>query len=302
MAGSVLVTGGNGLIGQATLAKLAPSARLFAIFRKTPEASLPGDAIPVVHDLRAGRDPDLPEIPDTIIHLAQSPLYGDFPDGALDVFEVNIASTQRLLDWARRSGVRRFVYASSGSLYGRGTTAFAEDTTIDDCSNLGHYPASKRCAELLCWAYQSHMAIIVLRFFFVYGPGQRRTMLIPRLVENVRHDRPVMLQGDQGMRFNPIFADDAGAAVAAAASLDGSETINVAGPEILSLRDVGLQIGEAVGREPRFETQPCTVVPDLIGSTGKMARLLGPPRIAFREGIRELVATDMFRDKPHGAG
>ena len=72
------------------------------------------------------------------MHLAQSPRYRDFPEGALDVFEVNVGSTQRLLDWACRQGVKRFIYASSGGVYGHGEAPFEEDVPIKVAATLGH--------------------------------------------------------------------------------------------------------------------------------------------------------------------
>jgi nucleoside-diphosphate-sugar epimerase len=136
------------------------------------------------------------------------------------------------------------------------------------------------------------MTIVVLRFFFIYGPGQRRTMLMPRLVDNVRRERPIVLQGEHGIRLNPVFADDAAAAVEAAAGLNHSETINVAGPQVLSLREIATRIGEAVGREPCFQAQPGADAKHLIGNTDKMVRLLGAPRIGLVEGIRRMLAAD----------
>lgn len=118
MTTSILVTGANGLLGRAMLSRLGHSRRVYALVREAPEHPLPGNITMIVHDLRNSEAPPLPEIPETILHMAQSPLYRDFPEGALDVFEINVGSTQRLLDWASRHGVKRFIYASSGGVYG----------------------------------------------------------------------------------------------------------------------------------------------------------------------------------------
>lgn len=288
----VLVTGANGLLGRAVLARLGPSRRVCALVREQPRHPLPRGAVPIVHDLRRPRDPDLPEIPGTIVHLAQSPRYRDFPEGALDVFEVNVGSTQRLLDWARRQGVKRFIYASSGGVYGHGKAAFEEDAPVGAAATLGHYRASKICGEHLAEAYGGQMIVIILRFFFIYGPGQRRTMLIPQLVDNVLHGRPIFLQGQDGIRVNPVYVDDGAAAVEAATGLDGGETINVAGPQILSLREIGALIGEATARAPIFEVQSGAEPGYMIGDTAKMTRLLGAPRTGITDGLRRVMAAD----------
>ena len=74
-------------------------------------------------------------------------------------------------------------------------------------------------------------------------------MLMPRLVENVHAGRPITLQGDDGMRFNPIHVSDAARATISAAALKSSAVINVAGPEVLSMRGVGECIGAAIGKD-----------------------------------------------------
>lgn len=290
IAGPVLVTGANGLLGRATLARIASARRVYGLVRAEPKRPPPDGATMVVHDLRQAADPDLPEAPETIVHLAQSPRYRDFPEGALDVFEVNVASTQRLLDYARRSGVRRFVYASSGGVYGHSEAPFREDAPLCGEMDLNHYLAGKISSEILLRAYSREFITITLRLFFMYGPGQRETMLVPRLVNNVLQGQPILLQGPNGMRANPVYVDDAAAAVAAALALTASDTVNVAGPQVLTMREIGVLIGEAIGRAPRFEYQPGARPRHLIGDTGKMGRVLGaPPRTGFAEGVKYML-------------
>lgn len=288
----VLVTGANGLLGRATVARLAARGPVHALMRAAAERTLPEGASMLVHDLSERGDPPLMEIPETIVHLAQSSRYKDFPEGARDVFEVNVGSTQRLLDWASRNGVRRFVLASTGSVYGSGEAAFDEDAVIGDISGLGHYVASKRCAELVADAYRGRMVVVILRFFFIYGQWQRSSMLIPRLIDSVRNGRSIMLQGQDGLRINPIFVDDAAAAIEAATRLNTSETVNIAGPETLSLREIGMTIGKAVGRTPQFETQADKEPRHLIGDTSRMRRLLCAPSTNIWQGISQLIEAD----------
>jgi len=302
MTAAILVTGANGLVGRATLARLGPSRRVYAILRASPGNPLPAGALPVVHDLRRGEDPALAEIPETIVHLAQSARYRDFPEGALDVFEVNVGATQRLLDLASRTGVKRFVYASSGGVYGHGEAPFDEEAPLAPDTSLGHYLGSKRCGELVSRAYQGRMTVVVLRFFFVYGPGQRSTMLIPRLIESVRSGRPIVLQGNDGIRVNPIYAEDAAAAVEAAIGLQASTTVNVAGPDVLTLRRLASLIAEAIGHEPRFEVRGGAQPAHLVGDTERMARLLVPPQVGVAEGLRRTLARPESSSRAHHAG
>jgi nucleoside-diphosphate-sugar epimerase len=286
----ILVTGANGLLGRATIARLAPSSQIYALVRAPPQQAVPGAVKAVVHDLREPWLPHLPDVPDTIVHLAQSPLYRDFPEGARDVFELNVGATQRLLDWACHHKVKRFIYASSGSIYGHGGDVFHEDAPIEAVAALGHYVACKRCGELLTETYGGRMLVIVLRFFFAYGPGQRNSMLIPSLVDRITHGRPVDLQGDDGIRLNPIYVDDAAAAILAATRLEVSETINVAGPQVVTLREIALMVGDLTGCRPRFDIQSDVEPRHLVGGTRTMRRLLWAPKIEMAEGLRRMLA------------
>ena len=122
------------------------------------------------HDLADDLPDTLPSAVDAVVHLAQSPAYKHFPEGAPDVFAVNVASTFALLDYARRASARSFVLASTGGIYDYSPAPIDEDAALAPSS---HYFRSKYAAEVLMESYADLMATIALRFFFVYGPGQR---------------------------------------------------------------------------------------------------------------------------------
>jgi nucleoside-diphosphate-sugar epimerase len=229
---------------------------------------------------------------DAVVHLAQSEHFREFPLLSDNIFGVNTLSTVRLLDYARKAKAKSFVYASSGGIYGHGIEGFKEDEPIVTRGDLGFYLSTKLCSEVLADSYSHLMNVIVLRFFFVYGPGQRQHMLIPRLIERVRRGEPILLHGQSGIKINPIFVTDAAWSIARALSLNESHTINVAGPDVLSMRAIGETIGKAVDRAPRFEIREDTPPRDLIGDTNKMAKLLRPPEVRFSDGIAKMVAEE----------
>jgi nucleoside-diphosphate-sugar epimerase len=249
----------------------------------TPDGQ-PGSVRQVVRDLaRPGWTEGLPAGIETVVHLAQSGRFRQFPEGAADVFAVNVASTAALLDWARRSGVRRVVLASSGGLGEVGAPGREPGT-------LGYYLASKRAAELLAGAYQGELVVVVLRFFFAYGPGQRADMLLPRLVRSVATGQPVVLHGPDGLRCNPVHVADAAAAVGRATALPESGTYDVAGPDTWTLRQVADCIGAALGQDPVFDVSPCDPPGDLVGDVARSAPVLGTPVVGLADGLAELVA------------
>jgi UDP-glucose 4-epimerase len=273
----VLVTGAAGLIGRELLASAGEATRFVALTR-APIAH-PHGTPGIVADLRSPSFVDaLPAAIDTVVHLAQSPAYRDFPDGALDVFDVNVASTARLLDWGRRAGIKRFVLASAG---GAGNVQNLP---------LGFYLASRRSAELLASSYHHCFDVVVLRFYFVYGREQRSTMLVPRLIESVKSGTAITLAGADGIRLTPTHVSDAARAVIGALAVTGTHIIDVGGPEVLTLRTLAEVIAGKVGRAPVFERGGQTSG-DLIADTGQMRTLLGaPPRREFHSGVDDLLA------------
>lgn len=275
-----IVTGTRGLLGSHLLPMLQSEGEVFAIDRDRLDLSQPIDASA------------LPGTADTIVYLAQSNRYREFPDGAPDMFQINTAQVAALLAYGVRAGVKNFVYASTGSVYGTVAGTVREDSpTPPPGQMLGFYPASKLAAEHLAGAYGQHMTVAVLRYFFIYGPGQKPLMMIPRLIESVREGRPLQLQGPDGLRINPVHARDAARATAAAANLGTSTTINVAGPEALSMRDIGEAIGIALGKEPKFKVDPSAKANDLIADTSRMQSLLAAPSVRFAAALPELIAS-----------
>lgn len=287
----ILLTGGGGFIGTRVLARLAQRHELWAIVRRLPAHPMQGVNW-LVQDLAADSwSVDLPARIDAVIHLAQSPHYRDFPGQARDVYAVAAGATMRLLDWAWRAGARHFILTSTGGLYGSSDTPIREsDPLPEQRSQLGFYFAAKRASELIAAQYAGELATIILRCFFVYGSGQSPKMLMPRVADSIRDGRPVQLQGEDGIKFNPIHVDDAVRAIEACLSLTEARVINVAGPEVTTFRHVAKTIGKLVGRDPIFEID-ATVTPNhLIADVARMTSAIGAPRLGVEAGLAELCA------------
>lgn len=280
----ILITGATGLIGSHLVPALASDYHVDRLIR--PKHAGPAIALDLGHEWPQDR---LPERVDQVIYLAQSEHFRDFPERAEDMLQVNLISTLRLLEYARQRGCKRFIYASSGGVYGPSEAALREDRHLQVRDHLGFYLSTKLCTEILLENYSSLMDIVILRFFFVYGPGQRPDMLIPRLIQRVRQGEPLSLQGEHGLRLNPTYVSDAVAALRRALQLSGSHKINIGGPEVLSLREIGAAIGKELNRAPRFEQQagaPAHLVADI----SRMQEMLGAPQVSFAAGLKQLLA------------
>ena len=284
----IVLTGATGLVGRHAAVALSRRHELFAVSRR-PLASMPG-MIPCALDLTGPWLPEvLPTRADAVVHLAQSGAWQEFPGGALDMCAVNLTATARLLDYAVGAGASHFVLASTGGLYGSRESAVTEETALASPSGaLRYYFETKRAAELLAAAYSDHLHVIILRPFFVYGTGQRASMLVPRLIDSVRQGRAISVRGKDGTRLNPVHVDDMVATIEACLRQDRGFTVNVAGSEIATLRAIATHIGECLGIEARFvhgSGDPDTFVADV----SRMSALMGREPLPFSEGIKSVL-------------
>jgi nucleoside-diphosphate-sugar epimerase len=279
----ILVTGAAGFIGRHALRRLDADHDVYPVVRAAPDDSRDW----IVQDLTRPLDRSLlPGRIDAIVHLAQSARYRELPEGAEDVYAVNVHSTFELLEYARVAGARTFVLASTGGIYGYSGEAFPETAPANP---LNFYLTSKVVAESLLASYQALFRTVVLRFFFVYGPGQGR-MLVPTLIEKVRKGDQISIAGRPGQRINPIHVNDAVEVFEPALALGRSEIFNVAGDEVVSIRDLVAVIEEATDEAAHVRHIDPEHDGDLVGDTARMKDVLGIyPRISLAEGIRSML-------------
>jgi UDP-glucose 4-epimerase len=288
----VVVTGANGFIGRHLVADLGERHEVVALTRGAPPVDLAGAAEWLQQDLVEPLDPaHLPQRIDAVIHLAQSRRYKDFPGGARDIYAVNVDSTFRLLEWAHTAGAQAFVLASTGGVYAYASRPVREDDPLR-LANL--YFRSKYAAEVLLEAYAELLRPVILRPFFVYGQGQR-DMFIPRLAERIVAGEEIVVEGNPGIRINPMHVEDAVRVFEPALTGTVSSPINIAGPEVASITELVAALGEATGVQPVVRHRAADVDGDLIASTERMRSELGvAPRIGLAEGLRD-VAADLAR-------
>jgi nucleoside-diphosphate-sugar epimerase len=280
----ILVTGATGFVGSNLLPVLAEAHDVFALARTAPSDAAPG--VTWFEQDLAQPLTGLPEQIDAVIHLAQSRRYREWPDGAPDMFAVNVESTFRLLDFAQAAGARAFLHASTGGVYGGSPRPVTESDPID--VSAGFYPASKWSAEALVAGYQSAFVTVVFRFFFVYGPGQTG-MLMPSLIEKVRAGEELTVQGAEGLRINPIHVADAVRVFEPALALTEHGVFNIAGDETISISELIGLIEQEVGHSAVVTSTDGSPT-DLVAANQKMKDVLGvTPRISLAEGIRSML-------------
>ncbi|MCC7077848.1 MAG: NAD-dependent epimerase/dehydratase family protein [Acidimicrobiia bacterium] len=231
--GTFVVTGAAGFVGsRLTAALLRAGHRVLAVDACTgpnlrvvqrarvAELSNRGARFTELDLRRVGTDDLAGLIPrgSVVVHLAAlpgvRPSWGELRPGYL---ESNVAITRTVTAAARRAGARRLVYASSSSVYGNAPGLMSEATRTCPVSPYGR---TKLGGELLVRhaATRGDLDTVVVRYFTVYGPGQRPDMAIARFVDAIHRGAPVRVFGSGRQRRDFTFVDDAVAGTLAAAT------------------------------------------------------------------------------------
>ncbi|MBE3557892.1 MAG: GDP-mannose 4,6-dehydratase [Ktedonobacteraceae bacterium] len=203
----------------------------------------------------------------------------------------NVLATQRLLDAALEvDTIKRFVYASSSSVYGDATTLpLTEFMPLQPNSPYG---VTKLAAENLCMLYHRNFGVpvVALRYFTVYGPRQRPDMAFHRFCKAIIERQPITIYGDgQQTRDFTYISDVIEANLRAATSPAAvGEIMNIAGGARVSLHHA-LQCLQEISDAPvqvMFATTQHGDVGHTFADTSRANRLIGyRPQVSLREGL-----------------
>jgi nucleoside-diphosphate-sugar epimerase len=287
----ILVTGATGFVGRHFVPRISELHEVTCVVRGRAAAGELGTAKTIVADLTDPAFTDLlPSDVEVVVHLAQA--YLPFPERAHDLFLVNAASTHHLAEFSRRTGVRRVVFASSGSVYRPSREPLREDSATVPPA---YHPATKLIGEMILRQYESYFSVASLRLFAPYGPGQV-DRLIPRLFEGIAAGTPVTLSRGGEPRINPIHVDDLVAILERAVEDTASYTVNVAGPRAVSIRDLAEMIGTIIGRTPAFVERDGDVAGDFVADTSLMQQLFDVAELTSPErGLQTMVGVATTR-------
>ncbi len=144
---------------------------------------------------------------DKILHLAARAGVRTSIKLPISFVDNNIRATNILLEYSITNEIRDFIFASSSSVYGNANGPFKEDMVIEPISP---YAASKRACELYGSVYSklSKINFTSLRFFSVYGPGQRTDMAISRFTKWISLEQKIQLFGDGTIQRDFTYVDD----------------------------------------------------------------------------------------------
>lgn len=234
----------------------------------------------------------LPQPVDAIIHLAAKA--GVRPSIANPVAyeQTNIIGMQQLLDFAVQKKVKKFVFASSSSVYGvNEKLPWKEDENL---LPISPYAMTKLSGEMMGHVYHKlyGLPFIALRFFTVYGPGQRPDLAIHRFVKAILKDESITMYGDGSTSRDYTYVDDTVQGVLAAIDYDETpfEIINLGNHFGVSLKDLITAIEEVVGKKAIIDQQPEQPgdVPITFADISKAKRLLNyQPKTELKDGLKK---------------
>ncbi|MDD4564889.1 MAG: NAD(P)-dependent oxidoreductase [Eubacteriales bacterium] len=289
MVKKVLITGGSGMLGAHVIGSGNNQTEWYSISRADNQ-NYKADFTPVVYDLAESDEIPVLEGLDAIVHCANSRYYKEFDRYAHDIFNVNIMSTFKLLEYGKKLNIKKFVYISTGGVYDLSAKTIDEKTSVL-INGPEFYSGSKLCAEIMVNSYRKYFNVTILRMFFPYGKGQNQQNLFPGLIRKIKSGEEVVLHGSNtGIKLNPIYSEDAAGAVVKAIDLEGNHVINVGGDEILSIRDICGIIGKKLDKPVNYRYDKLPAAQQtLVCDISLMKKLLITPKYRFKDKIETLL-------------
>lgn len=313
----ILVTGGAGFIGSHLSQRLLKEGHevtilddlndFYSPLRKKENIALAAAAGPVA--FHQGDICDRETVcrvfaerkPDAVVHLAARAGVRPSLEAPLLYEQVNVRGTMVLLETARQTGVGKFVFASSSSIYGiANRVPFSEEDHLN--LPVSPYAATKIAGEKICFTYSHLYGIktVCLRFFTVYGPRQRPDLAIRKFTQLMLAGQRIPMFGDGSTGRDYTFIDDIVQGIVAALNYDCAyEVFNLGNSSPVTLRTLIETLETVIQVKAGIETLPDQPgdVPITCADISKARRLLGyAPQTPFREGIAKFV--DWYRSNP----
>ena len=286
----ILVTGGSGLIGNNLISRLLiKNVEVYSIDRNISDSSVP--YIKIANNFTKNGDIcDLPDKIDCVVHLAQSRNFRDFENKSEDVYRVNTVSTCSLLSYAKRAGASKFIYASTGGLYlpTNKSQYINEKSALVPNDKMNGYYASKYASEVLTSPFKDFFSVSIMRFFFVYGDNQHRSMLIPRIFDSVKNGNEILLNGEEGLHINPTHVQDATDALIKSIDIKESDLYNIAGPDTLSIKTIADTFGAYLKIKPKFKILPEIENDSYSVDIHKMSSSLITPQFSILNSVKDI--------------
>lgn len=212
--------------------------------------------------------------------------------------EVNIKGYMNLLELCKKYGVKKFVQASSSSVYGNNKNVPFKETDIVDFA-ISPYAATKKSGEIIGHVYHKlyEIDMIQLRFFTVYGPKQRPDLAIHKFTKMVLAGEPIPFYGDGNTKRDYTYIDDIVDGILKSIDYlfknqDVYEIFNLGESHVVSLKEMVETVEKVLGKKAVLDKQPMQLgdVEKTYADISKAKEILGyDPKTNFEDGIKKFV-------------
>jgi UDP-glucuronate 4-epimerase len=226
-----------------------------------------------------------------VFHLAGQPgVRASWSHGFGEYVERNIVATQQLLEASCSAQIEKFVFASSSSVYGNAAAYPCSEDAVP--RPFSPYGVTKLAGERLCVAYADNFNVptVSLRYFTVYGPGQRPDMAFKRMIDAALGGTPFPLYGDGSASRDFTFVEDVVEATirAGLAEVPPGTVMNISGRETYSVAEILAEIEDIIGGPVpvvRHGSESGDVM--RTGGDSQLAHelLAWEPQVSIREGL-----------------
>ncbi|GKU25987.1 NAD-dependent epimerase/dehydratase family protein [Clostridium folliculivorans] len=259
----LLITGGSGFIGTHLVNSLNSIYNITNLGRnKNPKCSN------IYWDLRTGLDNITNLHPHTVIHCAS--IVNSKSTDNYEYIDINVKSTIALLEFCVKNSVKKFIFISSGGVYGYSKESLSE---CNFCNPEGIYLLSKYFSEKICDLYKDKLDIVILRPFFPYGEGQKGR-LISNLFYDILNNNVISLNKNGHPRINPIYISDLIAIINLAIENDVSGVFNACGDDIVSIEELCKIIAHVADNKSLRFSYKETDAEDLVGDNSYLCSAL----------------------------
>jgi len=298
-----LVTGGAGFIGSSLVRELVARGEQVRVLDNLSTGRLENlRSVAGKIEIMEGRAEDPGTVAtamrgvDYVLHQAALPSVQRSVEAPVESHAANLTGTLVLLQAAAETGLRRFVYASSSSVYGDSPTLPKVETMPTD--PLSPYAVGKLGGELYCRVFHRlhGLETVSLRYFNVFGPGQspdsQYAAVVPRFIAALKAGRQPVIFGDGLQSRDFTYIDNvvhANLSACSAGKEAAGEAFNVATGQAVTLLDLLKRMGEFLGSsvEPRFEPGRKGDVRASLADVRKAERLLGyRPSVSLDDGLK----------------
>jgi len=230
------------------------------------------------------------ERPSSIIYCAQSRKYKEYPQGIPDLTQLNIVLPLKLSEIANELGIP-FVYCSTGSIYRNTTEVIHEHSELAESKDFNPYIASKLFTDQTLQERISSDNILILRPFYIFGQGSKVPSLFPSLINEIKNNAIINLIGPNGIMINPLYSRDAARAIIHLLTNDLKGTFNLAGPEVVSLKQISILIANELKTFPRFQEVAGSL--SVVSSQEKLMSTGFSFHSSFHESFKSYVAKSL---------